>query len=128
LIFKVVSFLQVFPPKPCTLSSPLPCLPHAPHTSLSLPSLPNDNWGRVKFTKLLIVKLPQLSCYFILLWFKYSQNPVSNTLSLWSSLNVADHVTHTHTKQLAELWFCMYILTFTFLDSRREDKRLWTEW
>jgi thiaminase len=29
---------------------------------------------------------------------------------------------HSHTKQLTELWFC------TFLDSRREDKRLWTEW
>jgi hypothetical protein len=22
----------------------------------------------------------------------------------------------------------LYILTFTFLDSRRDDKRLWTEW
>jgi hypothetical protein len=22
----------------------------------------------------------------------------------------------------------LYILTFTFLDSRREDKRLWTKW
>jgi hypothetical protein len=22
----------------------------------------------------------------------------------------------------------LYILTFIFLDSRREDKRLWTEW
>jgi hypothetical protein len=33
---------------------------------------------------------------------------------------------HTHTKQMAELWFC--ILTFTFLDSRQEDLRLWIEW
>jgi hypothetical protein len=22
----------------------------------------------------------------------------------------------------------LYILTFTFLDSRRDDKRLWSEW
>jgi hypothetical protein len=22
----------------------------------------------------------------------------------------------------------LYILTFTFLDSRQDDKRLWTEW
>jgi hypothetical protein len=22
----------------------------------------------------------------------------------------------------------LYVLTFTFLDSRRDDKRLWTEW
>jgi hypothetical protein len=25
-------------------------------------------------------------------------------------------------------WNTLYILTFTFLDSRQDDKRLWTEW
>jgi hypothetical protein len=35
-------------------------------------------------------------------------------------LNVRDQVSH-HTKHLAEL-------CFTFLDSRREDRRLLTEW
>jgi hypothetical protein len=34
---------------------------------------------------------------------------------------------HTHTKQLSELWFCIF-LTFTFPDIRREDRRLRTEW
>jgi hypothetical protein len=33
---------------------------------------------------------------------------------------------HTHTKQLAELWFCI-CSTFTVLDSRLVD-RLWTKW
>jgi hypothetical protein len=32
----VVSFLRAFPPKPCTLSSSLPYVPHAPPTSSSL--------------------------------------------------------------------------------------------
>jgi hypothetical protein len=44
-----------------------------------------------------------------------------NTLSLCSSLSVRDQVSHPY-KTTAELWFCI------FLDSRREDKRLWTEW
>jgi hypothetical protein len=26
LVFRVVSFLQNFPPKPCTIFSPLPCV------------------------------------------------------------------------------------------------------
>jgi hypothetical protein len=36
LVFQVISFLRAFPPKPCTLFSPLPCVPHAPPTSFSL--------------------------------------------------------------------------------------------
>jgi hypothetical protein len=32
-VFRVASFLQAFPPKPCTLFSLLLCLPHAPATS-----------------------------------------------------------------------------------------------
>jgi hypothetical protein len=28
LVFQVVSFLRAFPPKPCTLPAPLPCLAH----------------------------------------------------------------------------------------------------
>jgi hypothetical protein len=33
---------------------------------------------------------------------------------------------HTHTNQVAELF--LYILAFKFLDSKQEDRRLWTEW
>jgi hypothetical protein len=49
----------------------------------------------------------------------------SNTLSLCSSLNVRE-VSHPY-KTTGRIKV-LYILTFTFLDSRREDKRLWTEW
>jgi hypothetical protein len=50
----------------------------------------------------------------------------SNTLSLRSSLNVRNHVSHPYrtTGKIREL----YILMFTFLDGGREDKRFWTEW
>jgi hypothetical protein len=50
----------------------------------------------------------------------------SNTLSLCSSLSVTDQVSHPY-KTTGRLTV-LYISTFTFLDSRREDKRLWTEW
>jgi hypothetical protein len=50
----------------------------------------------------------------------------SNTVSLFSSLNVRDQVSHSY-KTTGRI-MVLYILTFTFLDKRREDKRLWTEW
>jgi hypothetical protein len=53
------------------------------------------------------------------------RNLFSNTLSLCSYLNVRDHVSHPYKSTGRIMVLC--ILTFTFLDSRREDKRLWTE-
>jgi hypothetical protein len=50
----------------------------------------------------------------------------SNTLSLCSSLNVRDQVSHPY-KTTSRI-MVLYILTFNFLDNRREGKRLWTEW
>jgi hypothetical protein len=50
----------------------------------------------------------------------------SNTLSLCSSLNVRDQVSHPY--KITGRIMVLYILTFTFLDSKQEDKRLWTEW
>jgi hypothetical protein len=40
--------------------------------------------------------------------------------------SVRDQVSHPY-KTTGRI-MVLYILTFTFLDSRREDKRLWTEW
>jgi hypothetical protein len=50
----------------------------------------------------------------------------SNTLSPCSSLSVRDQVSHPY--KIAGRIMVLYILTFTFLDSRQDDKRLWTEW
>jgi hypothetical protein len=50
----------------------------------------------------------------------------ANTLSLCSSLTLKDYVSHPY-RTIGKI-VVLYILTFTFLDSRREDKRFWTEW
>jgi hypothetical protein len=49
-----------------------------------------------------------------------------NTLSLCSSLNVRKHV-YTPYRTTVKI-IILYILILTFLDSRGEDKSLWTEW
>jgi hypothetical protein len=65
--------------------------------------------------KFLIVQLPPFSRHLIPLRSKYSsQNPVSNTLSLYFSLSVRDQVSHQY--QTTGRIVVLYILTFTFLD------------
>ena len=50
----------------------------------------------------------------------------SNTLSLRSSLNVSDHVSHPY-KTIGKI-IVQYILLFKNLDSKLEDKRSCTDW
>jgi hypothetical protein len=51
---------------------------------------------------------------------------ISNTFSLCSSLNVRYKASHPY--KITDRIKILQIWTFTFLGSRREDKRLWTEW
>jgi hypothetical protein len=51
----------------------------------------------------------------------------SNTLSLCSSINVRDQVSHPYRTTGKIIISCRCILIFTFLNTRREDKRLWTQ-
>ncbi|PNF25245.1 hypothetical protein B7P43_G13294, partial [Cryptotermes secundus] len=79
--------------------------------------------------KLLIMQFSPTSCHFISLRSKYSPKKntlFSNTLRLRSSLNVRDQVSHPY--RTTGKIIVLYILIFMFWDSRREDKRFWTEW
>ncbi|PNF20022.1 hypothetical protein B7P43_G05942 [Cryptotermes secundus] len=76
--------------------------------------------------KFLIMQFSPNSCHFISLWSKFLNTLFSNTLRLCSSLNIRDKVSHTY--RTADKIIVLYILIFNFLDSRREDKRFWTEW
>jgi hypothetical protein len=46
---------------------------------------------------------------------------LSNTLSLCSTLNARDHVSHPN--GTTGKMIVLYIITFTFVDSRREDRK-----
>jgi hypothetical protein len=76
LVFRVLSFLQAFPPNPCVFSllyhaCHMPCPTHSPWLDL-----PNDIWGWVQIMEFLIVQLPPFSRPLIPLRSKYSsQNP-----------------------------------------------------
>jgi hypothetical protein len=81
----------------------MPCQPHS-----SWLDLPNDIWQWVQIMKLPTVQLSPLSCYFIPLRSKYSpQQSVLKHLA-YALLLMWETKSHTHTKQLVELWFCIF--------------------
>jgi hypothetical protein len=52
--------------------------------------------------------------------------PCSQTPSVYVPPLLSETMFNTHIQSQAKL--VLYILTFTFFDSRREDKRFCTEW
>jgi hypothetical protein len=114
----VVSFLLAFPPISYT------------HSSLRISSswLDRSISARrtVQIMKLLNMRFSPTSCQSL-----FGPNILlsilfSNTLSIGSSLNVRDKVSHPY--RTSGKIIILYIVIFTSFDSRREDKRLWTEW
>jgi hypothetical protein len=101
----------------------MPCPSHTPSLDHS-----NYTWRRVQVMKLLIMQFSPTSCHFSSLRAKYfTQHHVhSRTLSLCSSFNVREQVSHPY-KTKGKI-IVLYSLIFMFLDSRREDKGFWTEW
>jgi hypothetical protein len=81
--------------------------------------LHNIGWG-VQIIKLLTITSSLLGPNILL------NTLFSNTLSLRSSLNVSDQVSHPYkiTGKIIVLW----IVIFKFLDSRMDDKRFFIEW
>jgi hypothetical protein len=80
----------------------MPCPPHSPWFDLS-----NNIWWWIQIMKLPTVHLSPFSCYSIPLRSKYPpQHPVlkhPQSMPLTSETKF-----HTHTKHLAELWFCIF--------------------
>jgi hypothetical protein len=101
----------------------MPCSPHPPWLYHS-----NYIWRGVQVMKLLIMhsflQPPVTSSLFGQIFSSVLCFP--NTLSLCSSLNIRDLVSHPY--RTTGKIVVSYIRIFMFLDSRREDKWFWTEW
>jgi hypothetical protein len=124
---------------PFQLSHQKPCLhSSSPHACCILcPSHPpwlyhsNLTWWRVQLTKLLIIQFSPTFRHFIPLRSKYSPQHLllkkkKKKPCLCSPLNVRDQVSHQYVT--TDKIIGLYVLIFRFvLDSRREDKRFWTE-
>jgi hypothetical protein len=77
--------------------------------------------------KLFIMQFSPASCHLLLFGRNILlSNLFSNTLSLCSSLNVRDKVSYVY--RTTGTIKVLYILIFTYSDSRREDKMFRTEW
>jgi hypothetical protein len=125
--FSQMSFLLAFPSISYIHSS-------SPHSCyLSCPSRPlllghsNYTCRRVQVMKLLNMQFPHPPATSPLFGSNILFSTLfSDTLSLCSSLNVTDQVSQPCRTTGKIIVFC--ILIFTFLDSRRENKRFRTEW
>ena len=116
----MVSFPQVSPPKPCiSLSSP-PYALHVPPISFFSILSPKHYWVR-SLSSSLCSFLHSLVTSSLLAPNILLNTLFSNTLSLRSSLNVRNQVSHPYTT-IGKI-IVLYILMFIVLDGKLEDKR-----
>jgi len=111
----------MFPHQNPVYASPLSHMRYMPRPSLSSRfDHPNHIWWRVQISKFLIMWFYPLPCYLSLFGPNILLSTLfSNTLSLRSSLNVSDQVSHPY-KTTDKIWV-LYILIFWIASWKTED-------
>ena len=116
-----------FPNQNPVYTSPLPHTCYMPRPSHSSRFYhPNNIGWAVQTIKLLFMYFPPITRYLVFLRSNILLNILfSNNLSIHSSLNVSDQVSHPY-KTTGKI-MVLYISVFEFLDSKLDDKRFCTK-
>ena len=102
--WKVASYPQISPPKPCIHLSPHTCHMSRPSHSSRLDH-PNNIGLRVQIIKFLIMYFSPLPCYLVPFRPKYSSSaPYSQTPSAYVPPSSCETKFHTHTKQQVKIY------------------------
>jgi len=125
-VSQVTSFPHVSPPKPTHLLSPIRAtfLAHLSVLDLITRTILCEEYRSLSSSLCNFLHSPVTS---FLLGPNILLNALfSNTLSLLSSINVSDQVSHPY--NTTGKIIVLYMLIFKFLDGQLEDKRLCSEW
>jgi hypothetical protein len=129
LISPVVSFLQLFPPKPYTRLSPPPSVTHAPPHLILLNFIARTILGEeYRSRRSSLWSFSPLPCYLGPLRPKYSpQHPILKHTQP-TFLPQCQQSSFTPVQNNRKKCTILYILIFKFLDSRLKDKTFCAEW
>jgi len=126
-VFQVVSFPQVSPPKFCIRLSSLPYVLHVPPISFFSIRSPEKCLVRVQISKLVVIYFASLSSYLVPFKPKYyPEHPILKHPQPAFLLEY-DRPSFTSIQNNMQNYIFFYILIFTFLYNRLEDKRFCAE-